>query len=263
MFYQAHKGVSTENPENTMPAFVAAIEQGYDIIELDVAPTRDLRFVLIHDAKLNRTGRNPDGSELTEEIKITDITYEEFKAAIDNYVWVAERAEDLLNAQLTASVYQEIQDQVAEMEKLGGIANLSKRQSRLTDFAAYIEANATYIGMFTEDQRAVYNACLAKIEAIAAIEGLKIKANSSAKKGSITVKWTVSEEVEGVKYQVYKSTKAQKGYKKAITTSKTSFKNTKNLEKGTRYYYKVRAIAEVEGVTYYSDWSNKANRIAK
>ena len=104
---------------------------------------------------------------------------------------------------------------------------------------------------------------IAKAAQIAAIEGIKIKANSSAKKGSITVKWTVDEEVEGVKYQVYKSTKAQTGYKKSITTSKTSFKNTKNLKKGTRYFYKVRAIGEVDGVTYYSDWSNKANRIAK
>ncbi len=76
MLYQAHKGVSTENPENTMPAFEAAIRQGYDIIELDVSPTCDLRFVLLHDATLNRTGRNPDGSELGEEIKITEITYD-------------------------------------------------------------------------------------------------------------------------------------------------------------------------------------------
>jgi len=99
---------------------------------------------------------------------------------------------------------------------------------------------------------------------IASVEGLKIKANSSAKKGSITVKWTVTGNTEHVeKYQVYKSTKAQKGYKKAITTTKTSFKNTKNLEKGTRYYYKVRAYVTVDGVKYYSDWSNKANRIAK
>ena len=104
----------------------------------------------------------------------------------------------------------------------------------------------------------------AKAELIASVEGLKIKANSSAKKGSITVKWTVTGDDSNVeKYQVYKSTKAQKGYKKAITTTKTSFKNTKNLEKGTRYYYKVRAYVTVDGVKYYSDWSNKANRIAK
>lgn len=90
MLYQAHKGVSTENPENTMPAFVAAIEQGYDIIELDVAPTRDLRFVLLHDGKLNRTGRNPDGTELTEEIPITEITYEE-ALAYDFGIWFSKK----------------------------------------------------------------------------------------------------------------------------------------------------------------------------
>lgn len=75
MLYQAHKGVSTENPENTMPAFRAAVEQGYDLIELDVSPTKDLRFVLLHDKLLNRTARLPDGSVLTEEIPITEITY--------------------------------------------------------------------------------------------------------------------------------------------------------------------------------------------
>ena len=90
MLYQAHKGVSTENPENTMPAFVAAIEQGYDIIELDVAPTRDLRFVLLHDGKLNRTGRCPDGSELPEEIKITEISYEQ-ALAYDFGIWFSEK----------------------------------------------------------------------------------------------------------------------------------------------------------------------------
>ena len=99
---------------------------------------------------------------------------------------------------------------------------------------------------------------------IYAVKALKIKASSSAKKGSITVKWTVKgDKAAADGYQVYKSTKAQKGYKKAITTTKTSFKNTKNLKKGTRYYYKVRAYKVVDGVKYYSDWSNKANRIAK
>jgi len=131
-------------------------------------------------------------------------------------------------------------------------------------FAGVCDINPTLVAKLNKfEQDATIAAELEKIEKIAAVEGIKIKANSSAKKGSITVKWTVDEEVEGVKYQVYKSTKAQKGYKKAITTSKTSFKNTKNLKKGTRYFYKVRAIAEIEGVKYYSDWSNKANRIAK
>lgn len=75
--FQAHKGVSTENPENTMPAFKAAIEQGYNIIELDVAVTKDMRFVLLHDGNINRTARNNDGSKISEQIGIANITYAE------------------------------------------------------------------------------------------------------------------------------------------------------------------------------------------
>ena len=99
---------------------------------------------------------------------------------------------------------------------------------------------------------------------IADVESLKIKASSTKGKGWIKVQWKVTGNAEAADgYQLYKSTKAQTGYKKCITTTKTSFKNTKNLKAGTRYYYKVRAYVVVDGTTYYSDWSNKANRIAK
>jgi len=98
----------------------------------------------------------------------------------------------------------------------------------------------------------------------AAVKGLKLTTKSSAKKGSITVKWTVKGDASVADgYQVWKSTKQSKGYKKAITTTKKSYKNTKGLKKGTRYYYKVRAYKVVDGRNVYSDWSNKAYRVAK
>ena len=95
------------------------------------------------------------------------------------------------------------------------------------------------------------------------VKGLKITAKSTAKKGSITVKWTVkgSADIDG--YEIWKSTKANKGYKKAFTTTKKTYKNSKGLKKGTRYYYKVRAYKVIDGVKVTSDWSNKANRKAK
>ena len=101
------------------------------------------------------------------------------------------------------------------------------------------------------------------------VESLKIKARTDkAKKGSITVRWTVvdgdASAVEG--YEIWKSTKHSSGYKKMVTKSADSdwYKNTKGLKKGTRYYYKVRAIAYTEdGVKVKSDFSNKARRIAK
>jgi len=99
---------------------------------------------------------------------------------------------------------------------------------------------------------------------IDAVEALKITAGSSAKKGSITVKWTVDGDTDAVEgYEIWRSTKKNSGFKKMFTTTKTSYKNTKNLKKGTRYYFKVRAIAYVGAEKIKSDWSNKAYRVAK
>ena len=86
---QAHRGVSTDCPENTMSAFVASVEQGYDIIELDPAVTADGKIVVLHDATLTRTGRNADGSEIDGDIKLEDITYEE-ALTYDYGIWFGE-----------------------------------------------------------------------------------------------------------------------------------------------------------------------------
>jgi len=51
----AHRGASAYAPENTLPAFELAIEQGADGIELDVQLTRDDEVVAIHDETLERT----------------------------------------------------------------------------------------------------------------------------------------------------------------------------------------------------------------
>jgi len=51
----AHRGFSRIAPENTMPAFEAAMECGADYIELDVQLTADDQLVVIHDEKLDRT----------------------------------------------------------------------------------------------------------------------------------------------------------------------------------------------------------------
>ena len=51
----AHRGESANYPENTMPAFEAAIEKGADEIELDVHMTKDGGIVVMHDENLKRT----------------------------------------------------------------------------------------------------------------------------------------------------------------------------------------------------------------
>ena len=51
----AHRGFSHVAPENTMPAFEAAVSSGADFIELDVQLTSDDQMVVFHDERLDRT----------------------------------------------------------------------------------------------------------------------------------------------------------------------------------------------------------------
>lgn len=51
----AHRGASTECPENTLLAFRRAMEHGVDALELDVHLTRDGELAVIHDPTLART----------------------------------------------------------------------------------------------------------------------------------------------------------------------------------------------------------------
>ena len=47
----AHRGASNERPENTLPAFLRALDCGADGIELDVHATRDGAVVVHHDPR--------------------------------------------------------------------------------------------------------------------------------------------------------------------------------------------------------------------
>jgi glycerophosphoryl diester phosphodiesterase len=55
----AHRGASLAYPENTLPAFEAAIAAGADLVELDVRMTGDGVAVVSHDGWLGPPGEGP------------------------------------------------------------------------------------------------------------------------------------------------------------------------------------------------------------
>lgn len=55
----AHRGASGYAPENTFAAFDLALEQGADVLELDVRVTADNDLLALHDPTLERTTGDP------------------------------------------------------------------------------------------------------------------------------------------------------------------------------------------------------------
>ncbi len=70
----AHRGFNTIAPENTMPAFAAAIALGADEIEFDLWSTKDGELVTAHDPKLERVsnGEGYIGYRTLSELKALD-----------------------------------------------------------------------------------------------------------------------------------------------------------------------------------------------
>lgn len=70
----AHRGEHLSHPENTIPAFQAAIDAGADLFELDVRTTSDGKLVLMHDRTVDRTtnGKGPVREMTLEQIRRLD-----------------------------------------------------------------------------------------------------------------------------------------------------------------------------------------------
>ena len=71
-FHYAHRGLWNEDrPENSLPAFHAAVEHGYGV-ELDLHLLKDGHLAVIHDSSLLRTAG--------ADVRIEDLTVEELDA---------------------------------------------------------------------------------------------------------------------------------------------------------------------------------------
>ncbi|MEL7121424.1 MAG: glycerophosphodiester phosphodiesterase family protein [Bacteroidota bacterium] len=81
--WQGHRGARGLLPENSIPAFLKALEYPEIVtLEMDAAITKDKRVVLSHEPWMSpEICFKPNGDTITKEerIKIMDLTYEELK----------------------------------------------------------------------------------------------------------------------------------------------------------------------------------------
>ena len=70
-------------PENSITGIQKAALMGYEGIECDVKYTKDKVMVVMHDATINRTMRNADYTEISGNVNVADLTFEELRS---NYV---------------------------------------------------------------------------------------------------------------------------------------------------------------------------------
>ena len=73
----AHRGANFVAPEETIEAYIAAKENGADVLEMDIQRTRDGVLILMHDATVDRTTNGTGAvADLTlEEIQELDAGY--------------------------------------------------------------------------------------------------------------------------------------------------------------------------------------------
>ena len=90
----AHRGASAYAPENTVPAFTLAAEQGATFVEFDLRFTKDRQIVCLHDETLERTtdvedvfpDRSRTGTQNTRRWPLEDFTLAELKR-LDAGAW--------------------------------------------------------------------------------------------------------------------------------------------------------------------------------
>ena len=168
------------------------------------------------------------------------------------------------NQALYQYITKDLKGKIPEVysEKLGRIDYI--KLARQSQIDAEIEAGVTEkIKNYSEEMAALREKVELQKEIIA-VKSVEIKASSalqkSGSKRKIKLQWSISDKIDNLKYQIYKSQKRSSGYKKCFTTSKQTFTNTSGLKKGKTYYYKVRGYKYLGGKYYYTSWSNVCYR---
>ncbi|KAG2452846.1 hypothetical protein HYH02_002191 [Chlamydomonas schloesseri] len=84
----AHRGNSARSPENTIASFDSALDAGFSHFETDVQLTSDGVPVILHDERLGRTTRGPEGNAPGPQGLVGEVSWVEL-ARLDAGSWMS------------------------------------------------------------------------------------------------------------------------------------------------------------------------------
>lgn len=155
----AHRGYSDVAPENTIPAFIAAAENGFTTVECDIEWTKDNVPVILHDATINRTARKENGWGFFFRHKCSDYTYDEL-LKFDFGIWKGEEYKgtkipsfsELLDCsdEYGLNLYVEIKETSDFDKEKAQILADTVKEAGLEDKVTWISFNADYLKTMSE-----------------------------------------------------------------------------------------------------------------
>jgi glycerophosphoryl diester phosphodiesterase len=124
----AHRGAMETYPENTLPAFRAAVKAGAQMIEFDVFLTKDNQIVVIHDSKVDRTTNGKGNvAELTlDEIKKLDAGSWKAPTFAGEQIPIFQEVLNVMPYNIWLNIHVKGEDQLPVM-----VAKLLKKENRL------------------------------------------------------------------------------------------------------------------------------------
>ena len=108
---------------------------------------------------------------------------------------------------------------------------------------------------------AAYEKAQKSKKTIAGVKKTSVKLTTKSLKNKIKVSWRKSKGYKVDAYEVYRAASKNGKYSKLYTTKKSNAKgytNSKKLNRGKTYFYKVRGVRTIDGKAYYTKWSNVA-----
>lgn len=123
----AHRGSSHNNPEHTLGAYVAALDEGAEALEADIRMTADGHLVCVHDRRIDRT-TNAQG--LVSTMNLAQLDELDFASWKNPWVDLDDEAPDIDEESRKVLTLERLLQAVADYERPVDLALETKHPTR-------------------------------------------------------------------------------------------------------------------------------------